>query len=119
MKMIYNLFSTQKESIDGNNINITINIFENEKIFVERINVNGNTITNENVIRSEFLLDEGDPNNNLKLKNTISELKLSRNIFGKVDYEVSEGSEKDTKIIDIIVEEKYTGEISAGAGHWI
>ena len=43
-----------KESIDGSNINITINIFENEKIFVERINVSGNTITNENVIRSEF-----------------------------------------------------------------
>ena len=104
-----------KESIDGSNINITINIFENEKIFVERINVNGNTVTNENVIRSEFLLDEGDPFNNLKLKNTISELK-ARNIFGKVDYEVTEGSEKDTKIINITVEEKPTGEISAGAG---
>ena len=104
-----------KESIDGSNINITINIFENEKIFVERINVSGNTITNENVIRSEFLLDEGDPFNNLKLKNTISELK-ARNIFGKVDFKVSDGSEKDTKIIDIIVEEKPTGEISAGAG---
>ena len=104
-----------KESIDGSNINITINIFENEKIFVERINVNGNTVTNENVIRSEFLLDEGDPFNNLKLKNTISELK-ARNIFGKVDYKVTDGSEKDTKIIDIIVEEKPTGEISAGAG---
>ena len=104
-----------KEFIDGSNINITINIFENEKIFVERINVSGNTITNENVIRSEFLLDEGDPFNNLKLKNTISELK-ARNIFGKVDFKVSDGSEKDTKIIDIIVEEKPTGEISAGAG---
>ncbi len=104
-----------KESIDGSNINITINIFENEKIFVERINVSGNTVTNENVIRSEFLLDEGDPFNNLKLKNTISELK-ARNIFGKVDFKVSDGSEKDTKIIDIIVEEKPTGEISAGAG---
>ena len=104
-----------KESIDGSNINITINIFENEKIFVERINVNGNTVTNENVIRSEFLLDEGDPFNNLKLKNTISELK-ARNIFGKVDYKVSDGSEKDTKVIDITVEEKPTGEISAGAG---
>ncbi len=104
-----------KESIDGNNINITINIFENEKVFVERINVSGNTVTNENVIRSEFLLDEGDPFNNLKLKNTISELK-ARNIFGKVNYEVTEGSEKDTKIINITVEEKPTGEISAGAG---
>ena len=104
-----------KESIDGSNINITINIFENEKIFVERINVTGNTVTNENVIRSEFLLDEGDPFNNLKLKNTISELK-ARNIFGKVDYKVVDGSEKDTKIINITVEEKPTGEISAGAG---
>ncbi len=104
-----------KETINGSNINITINIFENEKIFVERINVDGNTVTNENVIRSEFLLDEGDPFNSLKLKNTISELK-AKNIFGKVDYKVTDGSEKDTKIINITVEEKPTGEISAGAG---
>ena len=40
----------------------------------------------------------------------------SRNIFKKVDYKISNGSKNDLRIIDITVEEKATGEISAGAG---
>ena len=46
---------------------------------------------------------------------SISKIK-SRNIFAKVDHIVRDGSSKDLKIIDISIEEKATGEISAGAG---
>ena len=49
-----------QEIIEGNSINIIFNIFEGKKILVERINVLGNTITNEDVIRGELILDEGD-----------------------------------------------------------
>ena len=103
------------EIVDDNGIEIKINIFEGEKKLVERINVVGNTITNEHVIRSEFLLDEGDPYNRLKLDKTVAKLK-SRNIFGLVTESVKSGSSDNLKIIDIEVEEKPTGEISAGAG---
>ena len=103
------------ETISNENIEIAINIFEGKKELVERINILGNTVTEESVIRSEMLIDEGDPANNLKLEKSIAKLK-SRNIFGDVRTKVSDGSSKDQKIIDIIVEEKPTGEISAGAG---
>ena len=96
-------------------IEIQFNIFEGPKLAVERINIKGNTVTNEAVIRSELMLDEGDPFNELKLDQSISKLK-ARGIFGSVKKVVTTGSESELKIIDIIVEEKATGEISAGAG---
>ncbi len=104
-----------QETIDGSSIKITFNIFEGEKILVERINVTGNSITNEDVIRGELILDEGDPFTKLSLDKSIAEIK-ERNLFKRVDYNVSEGSKKNLKIINIDVEEKPTGEISAGAG---
>ena len=103
------------EIISDDGIEIKVNIYEGKKQTVERINVTGNSITNENVIRSELILDEGDPFSKLKLDQSIASLK-SRNIFSKVEQRVSNGSESDLKIIDITVEEKPTGEISAGAG---
>tara|TARA_B100000886_G_scaffold336654_1_gene295855 strand:+ start:4741 stop:6972 length:2232 start_codon:yes stop_codon:yes gene_type:complete len=104
-----------QESIEGSSINITFNVFEGEKTVVERINILGNKITNEDVIRGELLLDEGDPFTDLNLDKSIAEIK-ARNIFRKVNYEIKEGSKNNLKIIDIIVEEQPTGEISAGAG---
>ncbi len=104
-----------EETIEGDSIVIKFNIFEGKKILVERINILGNNVTNESVIRGELLLDEGDPFTDLKLDKSISKIK-SRNIFGAVEQKVSEGSSSDLKVIDISVEEKPTGEISAGAG---
>ncbi len=104
-----------KETLDANTITIQINVYEGNKQLVEKINIKGNTVTNESVIRSELLLDEGDPFNFLNLDKSIARLK-ARNIFGEVKKEVVDGSNKNQKIIDITVEEKPTGEISAGAG---
>ena len=104
-----------EEIIEDSSIIIKFNIFEGEKKLVERINILGNNVTNESVIRGELLLDEGDPFTKLSLDKSISKIK-ARNIFGKVSQKVSEGSENNLKIIDINVEEKPTGEISAGAG---
>jgi outer membrane protein insertion porin family len=103
------------EILEGDSIEVKINIFEGQKQLVERINISGNNVTSESVIRSELLLDEGDPFNNLKLDQSIAKIK-SRNIFGEVKTQILNGSKKDQKIIEIEVEEKPTGEISAGAG---
>ncbi len=104
-----------QEEIGDKNINIIINVFEGEKKLVERINIFGNSVTNEDVIRSELILDEGDPYSKLKLEKSISEIK-DRRIFKRVDYKVSDGSNDNLKIIEINVEEQPTGEITAGAG---
>ena len=104
-----------QEAIEGNSINIKFIINEGPKNLVERINITGNNITNEAVIRGELLLDEGDPFTNLNLDKSIARIK-SRNIFNSVQSSVKDGTLQNSKIIDIKVEEKPTGEISAGAG---
>jgi outer membrane protein insertion porin family len=104
-----------QESIEGESINIIFNVFEGEKKLVERINIVGNNITDERVIRGELLIDEGDPLTNLKLDKSIAELK-ARRIFKDIKYNIVDGSKDNLKIIDINVEEQSTGEISAGAG---
>ncbi len=104
-----------EEIVEKDSITIKFNIYEGEKVLVERVNILGNSITNESVIRGEMEIDEGDPFTNLNLDKSIANIK-SRNIFKTVNYKISDGSEKNLKTIDIIVEEKPTGEVSAGAG---
>ena len=104
-----------EEQIGDKSINIILNVYEGEKNLIERINVFGNNITNEDVIRGELILDEGDPFSRLNLEKSIANIK-SRNIFRAVKYEVTDGSKSNLKQIDISVEERPTGEISAGAG---
>ena len=103
------------EIIENQNIEIKINIYEGTKLLVKRINISGNTVTDESVIRGELLLDEGDPLNNLKLEQSIAKLK-ARQIFSSVASNITDGELKDEKIININVEEMPTGEISAAAG---
>tara|TARA_B100000029_G_scaffold494254_1_gene557739 strand:- start:1807 stop:4062 length:2256 start_codon:yes stop_codon:yes gene_type:complete len=103
------------ETLEKNGVEVKINIFEGEKFIIERINIVGNSITNDSVIRGEMIVDEGDPFSALLVKKSINRIK-SRNIFGNVDHKISEGSSKDLKVLEIRVEEKATGEIMAGAG---
>ena len=99
---------------DKNKIDIVINFDDLDKEYVERINIFGNFITDEKVIRNKLVVDEGDPYNDMLFDKSISTIK-SMDIFKSVKYETS--SENDQKkTINIIVEEKPTGEIFAGAG---
>ena len=103
------------ETLDGNSVEVKINIFEREKVIIERINIVGNSVTNDSVIRSALIVDEGDPFSTLLVNKSINEIK-ARNIFGKVEHEVFPGSSDDLKVLEISVEEKATGELMAGAG---
>jgi len=107
--------SILEEKSDINKININFKVTESEKLYVERINVLGNNITEESVIRSSLEVDEGDPFNELLHAKSLNNLK-SLNIFKTVKSETIDGSSPATKIININVEEKPTGEISLGAG---
>jgi len=103
------------ETLDKDGVDIVFKIFEGRKIQIERVNIVGNTVTNDSVIRSELLIDEGDPYSDVKVEQSISRLK-ARNIFKEVKYKLIDGSSKDLKVMEIKVEEKPTGEIAAGAG---
>ncbi len=100
---------------DKNKIDLSISIEESEKFYIEKINIYGNYITNENVIRNSLIVDEGDGFNKILVNKSINNLKGKR-IFSNVNYKLKEGSTSKLKEIDISVEEQPTGEIFAGAG---
>ena len=101
---------------DDDKIDFVFNIKEGDKYYVESINILGNNITNEEFIRQQLVVDEGDPLNLLLHNKTINNLK-STNVFKSVKSEIKDGNTKGLKNIDITIEEKPTGEISAGAGY--
>ncbi len=101
--------------VDKNLIDFEIKLIESDKSYVERIDVIGNSVTEEAVIRNSLLIDEGDPLNNILLGKSVNNLK-ARGIFKSVDSKVTNGTSENKKIVKIDVTEKATGEISAGAG---
>ncbi len=107
--------STVEEIVEKNKINLVFKILESEKIFVDRINIYGNNITQENVIRNQLLIDEGDQYNKILANKSINNIK-SLNIFKNVTSNTIDNKTNGNKTIEIFIEEKATGEIAAGAG---
>ncbi|MDC1077996.1 outer membrane protein assembly factor BamA [Candidatus Pelagibacter sp.] len=103
------------ETINDNQLNLEFVISESEKMFVRKINVLGNNVTRENVIRNQLEIDEGDFFNEILYNKTINNIK-SLNFFRSVTGKVLNTEENNDKIIDITVEEKPTGEIGASVG---
>ena len=102
--------------VDNDKINIRFKFKDLEQFYVDQINIFGNFITEEKVIRNSLIIDEGDPFNEVLLNKSINAIK-SRGIFKSVDTITKiDESDNQKKIIDIIVEEAPTGEIFAGAG---
>jgi outer membrane protein insertion porin family len=75
------------ESIDQNLINLVFNVEEGEKLYVERINILGNNVTAETVIRNQLLLDEGDPFSEILFNKSVNNIK-SLNFFKTVESEL-------------------------------
>ncbi len=105
-----------ENTIDDNKINLDLIVSESKKFYVEKINIIGNSITEETVIRNKFVIDEGDAYNEILHNKSINNIK-AQGIFGRVESKVYKGSTDQMKIITIDVDEKATGEISAGAGY--
>ncbi len=110
-----NISAEVDENIIENKINLNFNIKKSDRLVVEKINIFGNNITRESVIRNQLEIDEGDPYNEILEKRTINNLKNLR-FFKSVSSEILPGKTQNSKIINIFVEEKPTGEIMAGAG---
>jgi len=97
-------------------MNITYDVAETQRVYVERIDVNGNTLTQDKVIRREFRLNEGDAFNSFNLSrstNRIRSLGFFQESFG---IEQEQGSDTDRIILSANVEENPTGELSLSAG---
>ncbi len=102
--------------ISNNKINVNLILEDLEKSYIEQINIIGNYITEEKVIRNAMIIDEGDAFNQVLFDKSINKVK-SKGIFKSVSKNIKTSSlDNQKKIIDIIIEEKPTGEIFAGAG---
>ncbi len=87
-----------------------------ERIFIERINVSGNTSTLDNVIRRQFRAVEGDPFNPRALRAAVDRIRRL-GFFDPVNVLTRAGNKPETVIIDLAVGEKPTGSLSLGAGY--
>ncbi len=102
--------------ISNNKINVNLILEDLEKSYIEQINIIGNYITEEKVIRNAMIIDEGDAFNQVLFDKSINKIN-SKGIFKSVSKNIKTSSQDNQKkIIDIIIEEKPTGEIFAGAG---
>ena len=105
-----------EEEIFDDKINFNFLVSETQKKYVNRINIYGNNITNEEFIRNNLLVDEGDPFNKILHNKSINNL-TSKGIFASVKSKLRQTDDDNLTDIDIYIDEKPTGEISAGAGY--
>ncbi len=100
---------------DDRSVNLTFEVREGPKVYVERIDITGNVRTLDKVIRREFRLVEGDAFNAARLQRSRQRIQ-GLSFFKKADVANVAGSSPDKTVIKVDVEEKSTGEISFGAG---
>jgi len=96
-------------------IDISFQIDETPRVFVERIDIHGNVRTLDKVIRREMKLAESDPFSRTKLAKSEQQIR-DMGYFEDVKITPSQGSTPDKTVIDIEVAEQSTGELSVGAG---
>ena len=114
----YNNFeiNIQDAKASDTNINVIIQLNEGQKSLVNKININGNTITEDKTIRDNLIISEGDQLNYSKIKKSVDSIK-SKQLFSKVDYKVEDSDKKNFKDLNLFVKEQPTGNISAGIGY--
>ena len=104
-----------KRNVNKNAVVLALYIAKTPRVYIERINIEGNSRTLDAVIRREFDLLEGDAFNVSKLRRARRSIR-NLGFFSKAKVDSMPGSAKDKTIIRVSVEEKSTGEISLGAG---
>ena len=114
----YNNFEINIQESKKNDeiINIVFQINDEQKVLVNKINIKGNTITEEKVIRDNIILAEGDNLSMSKVKKSVDNIK-SRQLFSKVDYKIEDSDKKNFKDFNLFLKEQPTGNITAGVGY--
>jgi outer membrane protein insertion porin family len=102
--------------VPNRKVNITLEVTEGPEVFIERINISGNTRSQEKILRRELPMAEGDLFTSQKLERAKQKLK-NLNYFEKVESRTTPGSSKDKIVVNIDVTEKPTGLFSIGGGY--
>lgn len=102
---------------DALTMGLTFQIAEAPRVYVERIDVNGNTLTQDKVVRREFRLAEGDAFNTLQIKRSTSRINSLGYFQEKFEVDQKPGTAPDRVVLEANVEEKPTGELQLSAGY--
>ena len=98
-------------------MNLTFRVGETPRVYVERIDITGNTVTRDKVIRREFRLNEGDAFNALKVKRSQDRIQSLGFFQEKLEIKQTEGSAPDRVVLGVNVEEKATGQLALSGGY--
>ena len=97
-------------------LDITYTFVRGPRIFVERIDIEGNSNTRDEVIRRQFDTVEGDPFNPREIRNAASRIR-ALGYFSSTDVQPRDGTAPDRVIIDVNVDEQPTGSIGFGINY--
>ena len=106
---------TYRANPETDTVDVTFNVSEGQRVYVDRINIIGNTRTIDPVIRRELLLTEGDAFNRTLVERSRNNLR-GLGFFKDVTIEEERGSAPDRSVVNVTVQEQPTGELSVGAG---
>ncbi|WP_084396093.1 outer membrane protein assembly factor BamA [Henriciella aquimarina] len=101
---------------ETNRVNVTFALDEGPRVYIERINITGNTATLDRVIRRELRVAEGDAFNRVLLDRSRNRVR-ALGYFKEVEISESAGSAPDKTVVDVAVQEQPTGELSFAAGY--
>lgn len=102
---------------DDLTMGLSFQIAEAPRVYVEKIEVNGNTLTQDKVVRREFRLAEGDAFNSIQVKRSTARVNSLGYFQEKFEIEQKPGSAPDRIILEANVEEKPTGQLQLSAGY--
>ena len=103
-------------NFDAHTVSITFAIDEGPRVYIERINIHGNTRTRDYVIRREFDISEGDAYNRALVDRSERRLK-NLDFFKTVKITTEPGSSSDRVVLNVELEEKSTGDFSVSGGY--
>lgn len=106
---------TYRANPETDKVDVTFNVSEGQRVYIDRINVVGNTRTIDPVIRRELMLTEGDAFNRALMERSRNNLR-ALGFFKDVTIQEERGSAPDRSVINVAVQEQPTGELSVGAG---
>ncbi|MDQ3477665.1 MAG: outer membrane protein assembly factor BamA [Pseudomonadota bacterium] len=98
-------------------MNITIKVGDTPRVYVERIDINGNTVTRDKVLRREFRVNEGDAFNAIKVKRSQDRIQSLGYFQENLEIKQAEGSAPDRIVLSTDVEEKATGQLQFSGGY--
>ena len=104
-----------KANPETDTVDVTFNVSEGQRVYIDRINIVGNTRTLDSVIRRELMVTEGDAFNRALLERSRNNLR-ALGFFKDVAIDETRGSAPDRSVVNVTLTEQPTGELSVGAG---